>query len=141
MKRFFTYLLIMCIVLMNIYLMFYWHPVDSIYTENDISKEVISYSKSLYKTNKKNALYQLEDTEKKELEAIIYKLSALDMGKIENYIEDSDEDRGVVNIFKLLKKRLSGEDYNRIREICSIFLDIDELEKQMWKNNYVYYIK
>lgn len=131
MKRFFTYLLLICVVLMNIYLIFYWHPVNSTYIEEDISAEVTSYSKSLYKINKKNVMYQLEDKEKKELEAIIYKLSAFDIGKIENYIEDSDEDRGAINMFKLLKKRLSGEDYNRIREICAIFLDIDELEKQM----------
>lgn len=131
MKRFFTYLLLICVVLMNIYLIFYWHPVDSTYIEDDISAEVTSYSKSLYKINKKNVLYQLEDKEKQELEVIIYKLSAFDIGKIESYIEDSDEDRGAINMFKLLKKRLSSEDYNRIREICVIFLDIDELEKQM----------
>jgi len=131
MKRFFTYLLLICVVLMNIYLIFYWHPVDSTYIEDDISAEVTSYSKSLYKINKKNVLYKLEDKEKQELEVIIYKLSAFDIGKIESYIEDSDEDRGAINMFKLLKKRLSSEDYNRIREICVIFLDIDELEKQM----------
>lgn len=131
MKRFFTYLLLICVVLMNIYLIFYWHPVDSTYIEDDISAEVTSYSKSLYKINKKNVLYQLEDKEKQELEVIIYKLSAFDIGKIESYIEDLDEDRGAINMFKLLKKRLSSEDYNRIREICVIFLDIDELEKQM----------
>lgn len=131
MKRFFTYLLLICVVIMNIYLIFYWQPIDNTSIEEDMSVEVTSYSKSLYKINKKSVLYQLEDKEKKELETIVYKLSAFDIGKIENYIEDLDEDRGVINTFKLLKKRLSGEDYNTIRDICIIFLDVDELEKQM----------
>ena len=131
MKRFCTYLILMAAILMNIYLIFYWYPIDGTYIKGDISKEVISYSKSIYKVNKKDVINKLQDNDKKELETIIYKLSAFDIGKIDNYIEDSYEDRGIINTFKIFKKRLSEEDYNRIKEICSMFLDINELEKQL----------
>lgn len=131
MKRFSAYLILMAAILMNIYLVFYWQPIKSTYIKNDVSKEVISYSKSIYKINKKDVINKLQDSDKKQLETIIYKLSAFDIAKINNYIEDSYEDRGIINTFKTLKKRLSEEDYKRIKEICSVFLDIDELEKQL----------
>lgn len=131
MKRFFTYLILTSAVIMNIFLIFYWQPVDNMYLEDGVSEEVTTYSKSLYKINKDMALDKLEEKDKEELERIIYKLSAFDIGKIENYIQDSDEDKGLINTFKILKKRVSEEDYKKIKEICSMFLDIDELEKEI----------
>ena len=131
MKRFFTYLFLMCAVIINIYLIFYWQPIDNKGIEENKNTEVIAYSKSLYKMSKEKVLDKLEDKERKELETIIYKLSAYDIGKLKNYIEDSDEDKGLINTFKLLKKRVPGEDYNRIKEISAIFLDISELEKEL----------
>lgn len=130
MKKFLTYLLLLCAMIMNIYLIFYWQPIDN-NDEKKVSKEVTAYSKSLYKVNKDEALNELTDADKKDLDTIIYKLSAFDIGKIKNYSQDYDEEEGVINTFKLLKTRLSGKDYKRVKDICSMFLDIEELEKQL----------
>lgn len=133
MRRFLTFLLLLCAVLMNMYLIFYWKPVDNHYSEKKISEEVISHSKSIYKINKDEVLDKLTDTDKGELEKIIYKLSSFDIGKIKKYIQDDNEEMGIVNAFKVLKTRLSLKDYERIKDICSRFLDIDELEKKIIK--------
>lgn len=130
MKKFLTYLLLLCAMIMNIYLIFYWQPIDN-NDEKKVSKEVTAYSKSLYKVNKDEALNELTDADKKDLDTIIYKLSAFDIGKIKNYSQDYDEEEGVINTFKLLKTRLSGKDYKRVKDICSVFLDMEELEKQL----------
>lgn len=134
MKKFLTCLFLSCTVIANVYLIFYWQPENKVVGQEEASKEVVSYSKSLYKLEKENALQQLSPENKKEYEKIMKKLSAFDAGKIKEYYEYSDEEEGILNIFKLLKKRLTAEDYKKIQEISSVFLDIDRINEKV-KNN------
>ena len=134
MKKVLVYLVLACTVLINIYLTLYWEPQSKGSTKDAVSEETVSYSKSLYKLDKEKVLEQLSTDDKKEIENIMKKLSAFDMGKVKEYYEDANEDEGVIEIFKLLKKRLPTEDYKRIEEIDSSFLDIKEINKKL-KNN------
>ena len=122
MKKIVIYLFLVCAVITNIYLIFYWEPQSKVVTQEEISKEAISYSKSVYKLDKGKVLEKLSSDDKKDFEKIIKKLSTFDLGKIKEYYEDSNDEEGVINIFKLLRKRLTTEDYKRIHEIsCFIF--------------------
>lgn len=131
MKKFLIYLFLTCTIIINIYFMFYWEPQNKTIIQEEVSKEVISYSKSLYKLNKEDALRQLSPDNKKELEKIIKKLSTFDMGKLQEYYEEPNEEKGIINIFTLLKKRLTTEDYKKIQEISSPFVDISRINEEI----------
>jgi hypothetical protein len=134
MKRILIYLVLIFAVIANIYLMFYWEPQSKVVAQPKDSKEVVSYSKSIYKLEKGKILEKLSSNDKKDLEKIIKKLSTFDIGKIKEYYENFNDEEGVVNIFRLLKKRLTIEDYERIHEISASFLDFNSIEKKI-KNN------
>lgn len=133
MKKVLIYLIFFIALFANIYLIFYWEPQSKNGIQEKASKETLSYSTTLYKVGKEKALEQLSDNDKKDLEKIINKLSAFDIGKIKDYYADSNEDEGIVDIFSLLKKRLATEDYKKIEEISNSFLDIKGIEKEIKK--------
>ena len=134
MKKKLIYLSLVCLIITNIYLIFYWDPQSKVVTKESVSKEAISYSKSVYKLDKGKALEKLSSDDKKEFKKIIEKLSTIDIGKIKEYYDDINEEEGVVNIFKLLKRRLAIKDYERIHEISSSFIDFNTIEGKI-KNN------
>lgn len=134
MKKFVRYLILVCAVITNIYLMFYWKPQDKVINQEEVSKEAISYRKSVYKLDKGNLLEQLSVNDKKDFERIIKKLSAFDIGKIKEYYEYSNEEEGVINIFRLLKKRLITEDYIRMQEMSYSLVDL-QIINEVIKNN------
>ena len=131
MKRKLIYLFLVCIVITNIYLIFYWKPQSKIITQDEVSKETISYSQSIYKLDKGSVLEKLSSDDKRDFEKIIKKLSAFDLGKIKEYYEGSNDEEGVVNIFKLLRKRLTTEDYKQIYQISSVFLELERIDQRI----------
>jgi len=131
MKRKLIYLFLVCIVITNIYLIFYWEPQSKIVTQDEVSKETISYSQSIYKLDKGSVLEKLSSNDKRDFEKIIKKLSAFDLGKIKEYYEDSNDEEGVVSIFKLLMKRLTTEDYKQIYQISASFLDLERINQRI----------
>lgn len=128
MKRILIYLFLICIVMTNIYVMIFWEPPGKVVIKQKISKEVVSYSKPVYKLDKTKIFERLSSNDKMEFDKIINRLSAFDIGKIKEYYEDSNDEEGAKNIFKLLKKRLTLEDYTRIHEISSSFLEFDNIK-------------
>ncbi|RII32435.1 hypothetical protein D2A34_22410 [Clostridium chromiireducens] len=133
MKKYLIGLFLFITVIMNIYLVFYWEPQGQMSAKKEDVETVVSYTKSIYKVNKGKILEQLSPENKKELEQIMKKLSALDMGRIKEYYEEPDEEKGVINAFKLLKKRLSSEDYNKLEQLSSSFLDIKRINEKIKK--------
>ena len=131
MKRKLIYLFLVCIVITNIYLIFYWEPQSKIVTQDEVIKETISYSQSIYKLDKGSVLEKLSSNDKRDFEKIIKKLSAFDLGKIKEYYEDSNDEEGVVSIFKLLMKRLTTEDYKQIYQISTSFLDLERINQKI----------
>jgi hypothetical protein len=127
MKKSAMYLLLVCAVIINIYLIFYWEPQNKVINQEEVSKETLSYSKSVYKLDKGKVLEQLSSDDRKDFEKIIKKLFTFDIGKIKEYYENSNEEESIKNIFRLLKKRLTTEDYERIEKISYSFLDLERL--------------
>ena len=134
MKRIIIYLFLICAVITNIYLIFVWKPPGKVVEQQKITKDVISYSKSVYKVDKEKILERLSSDDKRDFDKIINRLSAFDIGKIKEYYKDSNDEEGVVNIFKLLKRRLTVEDYRRIYEISSSFVEFDNIKGEIKKN-------
>ncbi|WP_026887532.1 hypothetical protein [Clostridium beijerinckii] len=134
MKKILIYLVLVSTIIINMYFMLYWQPQDENAAREVGVQETVAYSKPLYKINKEKALNQLSTDNKKELEKIIKKLSSFDIGKIKEYYEDTNDNEDLIEIFKLLKKRLTTEDYKKVEEISSSFLDIQEIDKRI-KNN------
>lgn len=128
MKRIVMYLFLIFAVIINIYLIFYWEPQNRVINQDGISNEVLSNSKSADKLEMGKILEQLSSNDRKDFEKIIKKLSTLDIGKIKEYYENSKEDEGIKSIFRILKKRLTTEDYERIKEISYSFLDLERLD-------------
>lgn len=133
MKKLFIYLFSTFIIILNIYLIFCWQPQSEVSIKEENSKETISYSKTLFKVDKEKALEQLSSDDKRDLEKILKKLSTLDMGRIKTYYEDSNEEEGIINAFKLLKKRLISEDYKRMVEISSSFIEMNNVSQKIKK--------
>lgn len=131
MKKIFIYLIITFTLIVNIYLIFCWQPQGKNVAHENTSEEVVSYKNNLYKIDKNQILARLSSDDKKDLEKILKRLSTLDMGKIKEYFEDSNDDEGVVNSFLLLKKRLADEDYKKVEEISAPYLYIDQIHKEM----------
>lgn len=118
-------------LIVNIYLIFYWQPQEKDFAKENASEEVVSYKSNIYKIDKNQILKRISSDDKKDLEKILKKLSTLDMGKIKEYFEDTNDDEGVVNSFLLLKKRLTNDDYKKIEEISDSYLDINQIHKKM----------
>ena len=133
MKKIFIWLILIFTVSINIYLAFCWQPEGKRVIQEYNSNEVISYEKKLYKIDKNKILEKLSSDDKRNLEKITKKLSTLDMRKIKGYFEDLNDEKGVINTFVLLKKRLSSDDYKKIEEISNSFLDMDEINKEIKK--------
>ena len=127
MRRIGAYLLLVCAVIMNIYLIFYWEPQNRVIDQEEVSNETLSYSKSANKLELGKVLEQLSSDDRKDFEKIIKKLSTFDIGKIKEYYENSNEEESIKNIFRLLKKRLTTEDYQKIEKISYSFLDLERL--------------
>ncbi|SFC32656.1 hypothetical protein [Clostridium uliginosum] len=136
MRRLLTYLFMSFALVMNVYLLFCWQPEgknNNIIQGYEKSTEVMSYSKSIYTENKDNIMKNLSDEDKKDLNRIISNLSTVDIGRIQDYFKTLDDNRGLVEIFKVFSKRLSSTDYMRIRKICSNFVDIQYLDSELKK--------
>jgi hypothetical protein len=132
MKKVLMYLLLTILMIINVYLVFFWNPQDKGITKEVVSKEVFVQN-SLYKIDRYKILDQLSSDDKREFEKIVKKLSSYDIGLIKQYYENPDEEEGLVNIFKVLKRRLAVEDYRRIEEISSQFFDLDKINEKIKK--------
>ncbi len=133
MKKICIYLFSIFIIVTNIYLIFFWQPQSKVINNDNTSKETISYNQTLFKVNKEKALEQLSSEDRKDFEKILKKLSTFDMGKIKEYYENENEEEGITNAFKLLKRRLSDEDYKKIEKISSSFIELDKVNEKMKK--------
>jgi hypothetical protein len=134
MRKIVIYLLLVYAVIINIYLIFYWEPQSRVINQKEVSNQTLSYSKSVYKLEPEKALKQLSYDDRKDFEKIIKKLSTIDIGKIKAYYENSNEEESIKNIFTLLKKRLTTEDYQKMKKISYSFLDLERLNVII-KNN------
>ncbi len=84
----------------------------------------------VFSVQKENIPDKLTINEKGKLFRISNKLSAIDYGKLMEYINQDDDEKAVRDSLRLLKTRLSKKDYEEIKNIMKRFVNnIEEFEK------------
>lgn len=85
-------------------------------------------SAAVFKIEPEKLQGELTLLDKRTLLAVITKISPVDYAKINNYLKDENHTRGVINIFSLLKTRLSKSDYKQFKDMASKYVDVDCIE-------------
>ncbi|WP_294405716.1 hypothetical protein [uncultured Clostridium sp.] len=150
------FMLIVLTVALNMYLIFGWNPyveenniaVASYEDKDDYNKINISYNadnnqqydkdglrvQSLYVSDDKN-IESLSDKDIEELDKILNKLAISDLEKwIE--LKNNGSNDNIIEFFKIIHKRMSKDDYEKVTGIIGEIIDIDRVEGVL-KNNYV----
>lgn len=137
-------LLIFITVIFNMYLILEWNPYS---TTNDIAvnsyenidintvsdmnnNEQHEYNKfeeiSFYLSEEKG-IESLSDKDRQELNNILCKLSTSDLGKWLD-LENNKDNHSVIEFFRIIQKRMSYDDYQKVRSIIEKIIDVDKVE-------------
>ena len=160
MKKIYLVLIFVTIII-NMYLIFMWNPsVNSIdvtvssyesmgnildnnldkndtmsHLNNDKQKDNNILEKELLYSNQGELLENLNHKDIQDLNKILNKLSTSDLSKWSELKNEEDNDK-IIEFFKLMNRRMSKEDYDKIKKIMGKILDIDIIESII-ENNYV----
>lgn len=92
------------------------------------SKSTCLNASELFRVNSQSIIGKLSVSDKAQLLYIISKISKNDYKTIQNYLQNEDDAEGIVDTMKLLKKDLSQNDYDRVRDVASKFIDLKYLD-------------
>ena len=137
------FLLIFFTIIANMYLIFGWTPsindiaVNSYENINDIKsidKEEIPEEVSFY-FNPDEGIEALDESDVEEMNTTLKRLSTSDLSKWSELKNDKNNDK-VMEFFKLIKKRMTSDDYEKIKSVIGKIIYVDRVEVQL-ENNYV----
>lgn len=130
-------IMIICTAITS-YVVFIWQPNENniseknakVYSEDDIAMETIGESVpvesiSIFKVDKRSINESIKKEEKKVIDNIVNKVSTIDLGRIDNFLNKDNKEDGVRESLELLKKRLSNSDYKTIESILDEYIDFD----------------
>lgn len=132
MRRRSCLILVILVSIVTIYIVGIWEPVDESKTVNSgsvISSSEIKADVESYEVDRDQLLSKLSRIEKEELNNILKSISVVDIAKIEGYIINKNDDKDFKDALELLEKRLSKEEYKKVEEILSPYIDLDILNK------------
>lgn len=86
---------------------------------------------SVFKVDKNTIMNNLSVAEKMKLMNLSKKLSVIDYGRIKEYLESNEEYDSAVAIFKILKSRLTNDEYKEIKDILIPYVDVEKIEKNL----------
>lgn len=125
MKKIIIYGFMVIAIVINIYLIFIWTP-DNL---DDLKSQSVIYTyKPTYTFDKDEILKKLSDNEEDELKHILEKMSVFDMECVKKYLNQGEEE-DIRKAFSIMKRRLSVNDYRKIKEIFDEFMDMSIIEK------------
>ncbi len=150
MKRFYLALIFITVII-NMYFIFLWNPNASVedipvtsYGNNDdsyISTYDIDGNTEYRDYESKEGSFYFDEDEKIEnlsendmnaLNNILSKLSTSDLGKWIDLNNDENNDT-LIEFFRIVQRRMSNEDYGKVKEILGKIIDIDKLEYALKK--------
>ena len=153
MKKIYLFLIFITVIL-NMYLIFGWNPYSNkndiaITTyenvDNNIDIDTISnLNNEYYGDNSKelslclteqSAIESLSENERKELNGILCNMSTSDLGKWID-LENNTDNHNIIEFFRVIQKRLSVEEYEKVKVIIGKIIDVERVETLL-KNNYV----
>lgn len=74
---------------------------------------------------------KIDSEEKEEINNVLKKLSITDCSKIDNFLNQEDNNKGLNEAFQFIRKRLSAEDYDRFQEILSKYVDFTNVNSNL----------
>lgn len=86
---------------------------------------------TVFKVDKNTIMDKLSVSEKMKLINLSKKISVIDYGRIKEYLESGEEYDSAVAIFRILKSRLTNDDYKEIKEILTPYIDLEKIEKNL----------
>lgn len=98
--------------------------VDTGKLKQSSSEEMI-----IFKVPKGELLTSISKEDKVKILSFMDKISPYDYARINNYSKSQVENSEIINIMRILKTRLSSEDYYEIRDIAARYIYIEKLEK------------
>ena len=106
---------------------------DNLVSNKDNSSKKVEKKESIsvFKVNKHTLLQNLPVKDKFKLLYMCKGLSTIDMANIKEYMKSSNEIEASSEIFKILRQRLSKEDYNEIKKILNPYVNIEYIENNM----------
>ena len=116
MKKIFIFIIFMLTIVINMLLMFIWDGGISIKSYHNFdSKQVLSNS---YEGNSENfkSLNSLSSEESLIFNDCIKNLAEVDIERIKTNLNSADEDK-VKDAFELMKRRLSDEQYTKVKNL------------------------
>ena len=82
----------------------------------------------VFKVNPENILNDMSFFDKERIMVIVAKLKASDYSKITSLLQNDSQGKGVLDALKLLKDKLSNNDYSKIKQIAGKFINMDLVE-------------
>ena len=95
---------------------------------NKEGNDAVQSNASVFTVKKEEIIDKLSFKDKTKLLSVANKMSAVDVERIRESLEKSDEKEGATEVFKVIKRRLTDEDYKQIKEILSPYINIKLLE-------------
>ena len=154
MKKVFVGLVIFFASFITIYTIFIWEPKsvadivnlggvtnEDVKSEND-EKEVESKKKEeskevsvdvnpILKVSVEDIYNEMPRKDYEELKKVITTMSTSDIGMIEDAINSEDKESGITNAISVLKTRLSSEDYEKIKNILSPYVNFNNIKENV----------
>ncbi len=154
MKKVFVGLVILLAGFTTIYTIFFWEPksvedmvnlgavtnedvksengkkeVDS--REEEASKEVSVDVNPILKVSVDDIYNEMPRKDYEELKKVITTMSTSDIGMIEDSINGEDKETGITNVISILKTRLSSDDYEKIKNILSPYINFNNIKENV----------
>ena len=154
MKKVFVGLVIILASVTTIYTIFFWEPksvedmvnlggvtnedVNSENGEKEVeskeeeeSKEVSVEVDPILKVSVEDIYNEMPRKDYEEVKKVITTMSTSDIGMIEDAINSEDKESGITNAISVLKTRLSSEDYEKIKNILSPYVNFNNIKENV----------
>ena len=85
----------------------------------------------IYKVSVDDIYNEMPRKDYEELKKVIITMSTSDIGMIEDSINGEDKETGITNVISILKTRLSSDDYEKIKNILSPYINFNNIKENV----------
>lgn len=100
-------------------------------TYTDKKGESHTTNAKIFNIEKEEIIDRLSLGEKTKLFTIAKKISTVDVEKIKDSLKENGEKEGIIEVVRVLKRRLKSDDYNEVKNILSPYINIEFLESMV----------
>ncbi len=97
--------------------------------KNNDKENSMQANAKIFNINKNEIFESLSLKDKTKLFSVAKKISTVDGEKIKKSIENENEIEGISEAFRIIKLRLTENDYKQVKEILSPYINIELLEE------------